>query len=126
MPWKKQTGMPRIVRARHVLDADGRVLGRLASEAATLLTGKRKPSYVPHVDAGDFVEVRNASKVKLTGKKWEQKEHIRSSGYPGGLKRVSVRKLREERPGVIIEHAVRAMLPKNKHRTARMKRLIVK
>jgi large subunit ribosomal protein L13 len=123
MAWKKQIGIPKIERDRHIIDADGKVVGRLATEIARLLIGKHKPTYTPHIDGGDFVEVQNVSKMKLTGNKWEQKEHIRTSGRPGGLKRVTMKKLKEEHPEKVLEHAVRYMLPKNKQQTARMKRL---
>lgn len=125
MAWNKQKGMPKIERNRHVIDADGKVVGRLATEIAKLLQGKHKASYVPNVDAGDFVEIVNASKVKLTGKKWDQKKHFHASGRPGGIKSVTMRRLKEEKPERILEHAVKYMLPKNKQHTARMKRLTI-
>lgn len=123
MAWKKQIGMPKIERKRHTIDAEDKVLGRLSTEIAKLLIGKHKPTYTPHIDAGDFVEVKNVSKIKLTGKKWDQMVHFRSSDRPSGVRRVSVKKLREENPERILEHAVRYMLPKNKQQVARMKRL---
>ncbi len=110
-------------RARHTVDAEGRVVGRLATEIAALLIGKQKPTFTPNIDSGDFVDVKNVSKIKLTGKKWDQKVHYRSSNRPGGIKRVSMKKLREERPERILEHAVKYMLPKNKFQSERMKRL---
>lgn len=117
--------MPKVERAHHQIDAEGKVVGRLATEIAKLLMGKHKASFTPNVDGGDFVEVTNASKVKLTGKKWDQKMHYRSSDRPGGVKKISMRKLQEERPERILEHAVRYMLPKNKHQSDRMKRLTI-
>jgi large subunit ribosomal protein L13 len=124
MAWKKQIGMPKIERTRHTIDAEGKVLGRLATEIARLLIGKHKASYTPNVDSGDFVEVTNASKIKLTGKKWEQMVHFHSSDRPGGIKRVPVKKLRDDgHPEEILKHAVRYMLPKNKLQSIRMKRL---
>ena len=115
--------MPKITRETHTIDATGKVVGRLATQIATLLQGKHKPGFVPHIDAGDIVHVTNAAKVNFTGKKWEQKAHFHSSNRPGGVKRVPVSKLREERPEEILRHAVRYMLPKNKQQTERMKRL---
>ena len=97
----------------HVIDASDVVLGRLASHAATLLRGKHKPIFAPHVDTGDFVIVINAGKVALTGRKLEQKQAYRHSGYPGGLRAVAYRDLLEKHPERVIEKAVRGMLPKN-------------
>ena len=96
---------------RHV-DAEGQVLGRLCTRIATVLMGKHRPSYTPHVDGGDFVIVTNAEKIVLTGRKAEQKMKLRYSGYPGGLKAESYRSLLARRPQVIMEDAVRRMLPK--------------
>jgi large subunit ribosomal protein L13 len=125
MAWKKQVGMPKVMRAHHEIDAEGRPVGRLASQIAKLLQGKNRADYVANVDMGDFVKVTNATKVVFTGKKWEQKKHFHPSGRPGGMRAVSVQSLREEKPQEILEHAVRYMLPKNKHHTARMKRLTI-
>ncbi|MEW5974556.1 MAG: 50S ribosomal protein L13 [Acidobacteriota bacterium] len=97
-----------------VVDAKDQVLGRLASHVANLLTGKLKPTWVPYMDVGDHVIVVNAGKVKLTGRKLEQKVYHRHTGYPGGLKSVSVRDLINKRPDRVIEMAVKGMLPKNK------------
>ncbi len=97
-----------------VFDADGKVLGRLASEIATVLMGKHKAEYVPHMASGDFVIVVNASKVELTGKKAEQKIYKRHSQYPGNLKEIPYARMQERTPERIIELAVRGMLPKNK------------
>ncbi len=94
-----------------VVDASNQPLGRLATTVADLLRGKGKPSYTPHVDCGDHVVVINAAKVALTGRKFDQKMYYRHSGYPGGLKATSYRILREQRPELIIEKAVRGMLP---------------
>ncbi len=115
--------MPTVQRATHEIDATGKVVGRLATEIATLLVGKHKPDYIPHIDAGDIVKVTNADKVVFTGKKWEQKVHFHSSNRPSGIKRIPVSKLRDERPGDILRHAVKYMLPKNRTQTNRMKRL---
>ncbi|MGB6837853.1 MAG: 50S ribosomal protein L13 [Dehalococcoidia bacterium] len=98
----------------HVVDAEGRPLGRLASQVATLLRGKHRPTYTPHMDNGDFVVVVNASKVKVTGRKLEQKTYYRHSGYPGGLKETSLERMLERHPPRVIEHAVKGMLPHNR------------
>lgn len=100
-------------RRWHVIDAEDVVLGRLASQTATLLRGKHKPIFAPHVDTGDFVIIVNAGKVALTGSKREQKIAYRHSGYPGGLKAVGYTQLLEENPTRAVEKAVRGMLPKN-------------
>lgn len=100
-------------RKWYVVDATDKVLGRLASEIAKILRGKHKPNYAPHQDVGDFVIVVNAEKVKLTGKKLEQKIYFRHSGYPGGAKYIPVRRMLAKRPEYVIERAVRLMLPKN-------------
>ncbi len=97
-----------------VVDADGKVLGRLASEIATVLMGKHRADYVPHMATGDFVVVVNASKVALTGRKTEQKIYRRHSQYPGNLKEIPFSRMLERTPERIIELAVRGMLPKNK------------
>jgi large subunit ribosomal protein L13 len=96
-----------------LIDATDMVLGRLASEVAQILKGKRKPVYTPHVDTGDFVVIINAEKVRLTGNKAEQKNYYSHSGYPGGLKEVSFKRMLDKHPERIIEKAVRGMLPKN-------------
>ncbi|NOX36985.1 MAG: 50S ribosomal protein L13 [Calditrichaeota bacterium] len=100
-------------RKWYVVDAKGKVLGRLASEVAKILRGKHKPTFAPHQDVGDFVIVINADKVKLTGKKLDQKIYFRHSGYPGGGKYYTARMMLSRRPEYVIEHAVRLMLPKN-------------
>ncbi len=123
MTWKSQKGMPQVQRATHEIDAEGMVVGRLATKIATFLTGKHKPEYTPHIDMGDFVRVKNADKVVFTGKKWEQKVHFSTSNRPGGLKRKPVAKLREENPSEILRHAVKYMLPKNSTQDRRLKRL---
>lgn len=102
-----------VKRDWYVVDADGKVLGRLASEIARRLRGKHKPEYTPHVDTGDYIIVINAEKVKVTGRKEQQKIYYRHSGYPGGLKSITLAKQRAEHPERIIESAVRGMLPKN-------------
>lgn len=103
-----------IQRQTHTIDASGKVLGRLATEVATLLMGKNKPEYVPYLDNGDKVVITNASKIKVTGKKVTEKKYVRHSGYPGGLKVETFEKLIVRKPEKIIEHAVWGMLPKTK------------
>jgi len=106
---------PDAVEKRWVLiDAEGKVLGRMASEIAAILRGKTKPTYAPHVDAGDFVVVINAEKIALTGRKWSQKMYYHHSGYPGGIKGISAEKLRQKHPEEIVRKAVWGMLPKNR------------
>lgn len=100
-------------RWRHV-DADGRILGRLASEVASILMGKHQPQYTPHVDTGDYVVITNAAKVKLTGKKLQQKEMQNYVYYPDGLRRTSYEAVMKKHPERIIEHAVTRMLPKTR------------
>lgn len=97
-----------------VVDAEGKTLGRLATEVARVLMGKHKPLYTPHLQVGDFVVVVNAEKVRLTGKKWTDKIYRHHSMYPGGLKEISARDLLAKQPAKLIEHAVRGMLPKNR------------
>ncbi|MCX8007243.1 MAG: 50S ribosomal protein L13 [Coriobacteriia bacterium] len=96
-----------------VVDATDVPLGRLASEVASILRGKHKPQYTPHVDVGDFVIVVNADKVRLTGKKADDKRIFRHSGYPGGLKSIAIGEMLAKRPERVVERAVRGMLPKN-------------
>jgi large subunit ribosomal protein L13 len=103
-----------ITRAWHVVDADGLVLGRLATEVASLLRGKHKPTFAPHVDTGDHVIVVNAAKVVLTSDKAERKFAYRHSGYPGGLTATRYSDLLEERPAEVVRKAVGGMLPKNR------------
>ncbi len=98
----------------HLVDADGRTLGRLATRVAILLRGKNKPIFAPHQDTGDFVVVINAKKVSLTGKKWQEKIYVHHSGYPGGLKMASAEKIAEKKPERLITMAVQGMLPKTK------------
>ena len=107
-------GSSNIERKWYIVDATGKVLGRLASRVATILRGKHKPEYAPHLDIGDHVIVINAEKVVLTGKKLEQKEYRRFSGYPGGLKRIKYEKLMKEKPEFVVEKAIKGMLPHTK------------
>ena len=102
-----------VERKWYVLDAEGKTLGRLATEAASILRGKRKPIYTPHVDTGDYVIVINAEKAVLTGKKGEQKFYRTHSGYVGGLKETKYRILMQEKPELAMRVAVRGMMPRN-------------
>ncbi len=101
-----------VQRKWYVVDAEGMVLGRLASQVAAILRGKNKPIYTPHVDTGDYVIVVNADKIVLTGKKLDQKVYYSHSGFPGGLKETVYRRLLNEKPEFVIKHAVVGMLPK--------------
>jgi len=103
-----------IERIWYIVNAEDKVLGRLASKVATILRGKHKPIYVPHADVGDYVIVINAAKVRLTGKKLEQKVYYHYSGYPGGLKETRLSDLMKKNPEEVIKRAVKGMLPKNK------------
>lgn len=114
-----------VERKWYVIDAEGKVLGRLASEIASVLRGKRKPIFTPHVDCGDFVIVINADKVVLTGNKLHQKNHAYHTGYPGGRKEVSYAEMMEKRPEKVIELAVKGMLPKNRLGRKMIKKLKV-
>ncbi len=121
-----KTYLPKeIKRNWWVVDAKDQVLGRLASRIALILMGKRKPEYTPHLDTGDFVIVVNAEKVRLTGKKWQQKVYYRHSGYPGGLKAITAERMRQTHPERLIQLAVKRMLPKNKLGRRMLKRLKV-
>ena len=112
-------------RAWHVIDATDVVLGRLASQAATLLRGKHKPTFAPHIDTGDFVVIVNAGKVSLSGNKGDRKFVYRHSGRPGGLKRRSVTELLATQPERLVERAIKGMLPKNKLGRAMARKLKV-
>lgn len=112
-----------VSRNWHLVDANGQVLGRLASRIARLLMGKHKPTYTPHVDAGDHVVVINASGIVVTGKKVTDKVYYRHSMYPGGLKSVTYGQMRERFPTRPLELAVKRMLPKNRLQSRRMNRL---
>ncbi len=103
-----------VKRDWYVVDAAGKTLGRLSTEIAKRLMGKHKPIYTPHVDTGDYIIVVNAEKIKLTGKKWNKKLYYRHSGYMGGLKVFTARKLWERKPETLIQLAVKGMLPKNR------------
>lgn len=114
-----------VKRNWHLIDAKDQVLGRLASQVAAHLMGKLKIDYSPHIESGDYVVIVNAEKVKLTGKKAQQKVYRSHSGYPGGFKEVTFSKMSQEHPERIIEHAVAGMLPDNRLKKARMAMLKV-
>jgi large subunit ribosomal protein L13 len=108
-----------------VIDASGKTLGRLATQIADALRGKRKPEYTPHVDVGDFVIVVNAEKVSVTGKKREEKRYYRHSGYPGGLRSRTLEEVLARRPEEVIRRAVKGMLPRNRLGRAQLRKLKV-
>lgn len=97
-----------------VVDAEAQVLGRLASEVAKMIRGKHKPNFTPHADCGDNVIVINADKVRMTGKKWDDRVYLRYTGYPGGQRATTPRQLKEKSSTLLVERAVRGMLPKNR------------
>jgi len=103
-----------VERKWYVVDAAGQTLGRLASEVASIIRGKHKPQFTPHVDVGDYVIVINASQIELTGKKWQNKKYYRHSGHPGGLRVTTAQEMRDRKPERMIELAVHGMLPKNR------------
>lgn len=119
------TAESRAAKKWYVIDAEGKVLGRLASEIAMILMGKNKPTYTPHIDTGDYVIVINAEKVKLTGKKLEKNTYIYHTGYPGGRREIAFKKLMQEHPERLVEHAVKGMLPKSSLGRNMMKKLRV-
>jgi len=108
-----------------IIDANDQILGRLASKAASLLRGKNKPNFTPHVDCGDNVIVINAEKVRLTGKKWANRQYFSYSGYPGGQKITTPEQLLAKKPFALVEHAVKGMLPKSRLGNAIFKNLYV-
>lgn len=114
-----------IKREKHIYDASGKILGRLATEVATILMGKKKPMFVPYLDMGDMVVITNANKIKVTGKKSKDKTYTRHSGYPGGLKVETFDKVIATKPEYIIEHAVKGMLPHNRLGRQMIKKLKV-
>ncbi len=114
-----------IKREWHVFDASDRILGKLATQAAGLLMGKHKPMFTRNLDMGDFVVIINADKVRVTGNKAKQKLYYRHSGYPGGLKSISLEKMMQTNPTRVIEYAVKGMLPHNRLEAKMMKRLRV-
>jgi large subunit ribosomal protein L13 len=112
-------------RTWFLVDAEGKTLGRLATQIADVLRGKRKPTYTPHVDVGDFVIVVNAAKVAVTGNKLEGKRYWRHSGYPGGIRSRTLGELLEQRPEEVIRRAVKGMLPRNRLARAQLRKLKV-
>jgi large subunit ribosomal protein L13 len=114
-----------IVRQWHLIDADGQVVGRVATEAARLLQGKHKPAYTPHLDTGDHVVIVNAARVRLTGRKEDQKLYRSHSGYEGGLREERAKDVRQKNPVRLVEEAVRGMLPKTKLGEAMWRKLKV-
>jgi len=117
--------MAHIQRNTIEIDATGQSVGRIATQIATYLMGKHKPSFEHHIDMGDIVRVVNASQVQFTGKKFVQKDYFHHTNYPGGLKTTSLKKVFEKSPDDVIRRAVNKMLPKNSHRTPRLKRLTI-
>ncbi len=109
----------------YVVDAEGETLGRICSKIAHVLRGKHKPSYTPHVDCGDYVIVINAEKIRLTGRKMQQKEYVSHSNYPGGQKRITAENLLVKKPYALVENAVKGMLPKTKLGSQMYKKLFV-
>ena len=114
-----------VEQAWHVVDAENVVVGRLAARVATILRGKHKPEYTPHMDTGDFVVVVNADKVRFTGKKETEKQYYRHSGYPGGITSRTPKEMRAAHPERIVENAVKGMLPRTKLGSALYKKLFV-
>ena len=114
-----------VVRKWNVIDADGMVVGRLASRVASILRGKNKPIFTPHADTGDYVIIVNAEKIRFTGNKLENKKYYRHSGFPGGIKEKTAQKIMNDSPEEIILMAVRGMLPKNKLGRLQFKKLKV-
>lgn len=109
----RATKQDEVVRKWHLVDADGQTVGRLATRVATLLRGKHKPTFSPHVDTGDFVIVVNASKIKMTGKRMEQKDYYHNTLYPGGARHEKFSEVMAKHPERIVTEAVKGMLPKN-------------
>ena len=118
---KKET----VEKVWYLVDADSKVLGRVASEVAKIIRGKHKPSFTPHVDCGDNVVVINAEKIRLTGDKMNSKEYVRHTGYPGGQRKTTPREILAKHPERVFEQAVRGMLPKNRLGRAMFKKLKV-
>ncbi|MDD3821488.1 MAG: 50S ribosomal protein L13 [Bacilli bacterium] len=114
-----------VTRQWYVVDATNQILGRLATQVATILRGKHKPTYTPHIDGGDFVIIINADKVNLTGNKLDQKKYYDHSGYPGGLRVRLAREMKEKYPVKMVERAIKGMLPKGRLGRAMSKKLFV-
>jgi len=119
--WNAKTG--EVPRSWYVVDAEGQILGRLATRIADTLRGKNKPQYTPHTDTGDFVVVVNAEKIGVTGKKMDEKMYRRHSGYPGGLKERTLREQLDRRPTDVLRKAVKGMLPRNRLARAQLLKL---
>ena len=117
--------MKKIERKIQEIDATGQVVGRIATQIATFLRGKNKPEFEPNIDVGDIVKVSNITKLKFSGKKLDQKEYYRHSGYPGGLKTVKMGKVFQTKPSEVLKKAVTQMIPNNKLRNQMIKRLII-
>ncbi len=103
-----------VVAAWHLVDAEDKILGRMATKVAMILMGKHRPEYTPHVDTGDFVIIVNAEKIRMTGNKWSDKQYDWYTGYPGGYKSLSAAEMRKKHPDKIVFDAIRRMLPKNR------------
>jgi large subunit ribosomal protein L13 len=121
----KATSKKEIIRAWHVIDVKGKIIGRISSSIAELLMGKKKSYFVRNIDCGDYVVIINAKDIKITGKKSKEKKYYRHSGYPGGLRAETFQELQHRRPEKIVHHAVLGMLPQNKLRDSMMKRLFI-
>lgn len=121
----KSANAATVIRKWYVIDAEGEIVGRLATRIASVLRGKHKPDFTPHFDNGDFVIVVNADKVRFTGSKLDDKEYQRYSGYPGGQKRRTAKEMLEKRPEMVLELAVKGMLPKTKLGRAQIKKLFL-
>ena len=112
-----------VERKYYLIDAKDKILGKVAVKAADILRGKHKPTFVPHLDSGDFIVVTNAEKIRVTGNKEEQKTYFRHSGYPGGARFTTLKQMREKHPERILEHSVKGMLPHNRLGRAQLKKL---
>ncbi len=119
----KVTKAKEIKRIWHLIDAQGKILGRLATQIAKVLMGKDKPNYSPNLDSGDYIVIINAAEIEVSGRKRKQKLYRRHSGYPGGFREIAFEKQMERDPRKILQHAVTGMLPKNKLRDRRLARL---
>ncbi len=125
MATRKKLGAYTQKREVVTIDAAGQIVGRLATQIARLLMGKHQPGYTPHIDTGAIVKVQNAHQLVYSGKKMQQKVLFRSSNRPSGIKRLPVAKLQAEKPGMVLVHAVKYMLPKNRTQKERLKRLMI-
>ena len=121
----KSANKQTVERKWYIVDAEDKIVGRLATQIANVLRGKHKASYTPHVDTGDCIVIVNADKIRFTGSKMDQKEYITYSGYPGGQKRRTAKEMMDKKPTAIIENAVRGMLPKNRLGRAMIKKLFI-